>query len=300
MRRKSDGRPGGKVSRHKRLATQRSPKISTPMAIPPQNPRNAFPAWRLPCGIISAADSQLEKASESCERWEWGGAGLVVVAVIAEFVIAGVHPPYDSFWEQWGSAIADAVIAFGIIGEVLFSARDGKIQTELRKRSNDKLGAAEKAAGEANARAEEAVLALAKFRARRTISAEQGARLVEVMKKFGALSFAVSTSTFDDELVGLLVGIVDCLRDAGWKYEGYPWELEGSVEKELPLLSPIRFRAGGIAVNNVLVTYPSGNQHFKAAAETLAAWLNAEEIEAGSTGTSPEAQLVLVLIGPRR
>jgi hypothetical protein len=139
----------------------------------------------LPAGIINAADSQLEKASESCERWEWGGAGLVVVAVIAEFIIAGVHPLYDSFWEQWGSAIADAVIAFGIIGEVLFSARDGKIQTELRKRSNEKLSEAitraaalETDAAELRKRAAD----LEQITAWRKISPQEKERMIEILK----------------------------------------------------------------------------------------------------------------------
>jgi hypothetical protein len=64
---------------------------------------------------MSAADSELETASSSCERWEWGCAALVVAAVIAEFFIAGVHPPYDSFVERWGTAIADALIALSIV-----------------------------------------------------------------------------------------------------------------------------------------------------------------------------------------
>jgi hypothetical protein len=59
--------------------------------------------------------------------------------VIAEFIIAGVHPPYDSFLEQWGTATANAVIALGIVGEVIFGRIDARYQTELRKRSNDKL-----------------------------------------------------------------------------------------------------------------------------------------------------------------
>lgn len=67
----------------------------------------------------------------------------MVSAVIVEFVIAAVHPSYNSLFERLGSAIADAVIALGIVGEVIFSNRDSKLQTELRKRSNDRLKEAE-------------------------------------------------------------------------------------------------------------------------------------------------------------
>lgn len=116
------------------------------MENPIQKPWNAFPAWRLPDGMMKAAENQLECASEACENWEWGCACLVAAAVAAEFVIAWIHPSYSSSLERWGSAWADLAVLFGILGEVFFSRRDSKIQTELRKRSNDKLGAAEERA----------------------------------------------------------------------------------------------------------------------------------------------------------
>lgn len=50
----------------------------------------------------------------------------------------------------------DAAIVFGIVGEVLFSSKDSKIQGELRKRSNERAANFEKKAAEANAHAEEA------------------------------------------------------------------------------------------------------------------------------------------------
>lgn len=102
---------------------------------------------------MSATENQLENASSSCERWEWACASFVAAAVAAEFLIAWVHPPYNSFIERWGSVLADLIITAGIVGEVIFSRKDSRIQTALRKRSNDKLGAAEKAAEEARERA---------------------------------------------------------------------------------------------------------------------------------------------------
>jgi hypothetical protein len=93
----------------------------------------------LPRGIINASETQIETASSSCERWEWTFAGLVVAGVIAEFVIAGIHPLYDSFLEQWRTATAGALVALGIVGEVIFGRIDARYQTELRKRSNDKM-----------------------------------------------------------------------------------------------------------------------------------------------------------------
>jgi hypothetical protein len=117
-------------------------KNSAPIPSPTQNPENAFPAWRLPNGTINATDGQLDGASLSCEMWEWGFAGLVVAAVAAEIIIAYVHPPYDSLLNEWGAVTADVAIAIGIAGEVIFGRLDARIQTELRSRSNARLGKA--------------------------------------------------------------------------------------------------------------------------------------------------------------
>jgi hypothetical protein len=111
-----------------------------------------LPAWYLPKGTIYATKNQLEEASSSCELWGVGCGGLVVIAVIAEFVLATLHPPYDSPSERWGSAVADALIALGIVGEVSFSIWDGRIQTELRNRSNKRVEAAERTLAEATDR----------------------------------------------------------------------------------------------------------------------------------------------------
>ncbi len=150
-----------------------------PMPSPTQKPRNSFPAWRLPKGTINASDAHLESASSSCERWEWGCAGLVVAAVATEFFIAWYHPPYDSFLEQWGTAIADAAIAFGIVGEVIFSRKDARIQTELRRRSNAQLADAMKTAGEANERAAQLEL----FNSWRRITSEQHDAMVGALRE---------------------------------------------------------------------------------------------------------------------
>jgi hypothetical protein len=164
-----------------------------------------LPAWYLPDGTTYAAENQLEDASSSCELWGiWCGV-LVVGSVFAEFVIAGVHPPYDSFLEQWGSASADAAIALGIVGEVMFGMWNNRIQTELRKRSNDKLGAAEKAASEANERAaqlgKEAAEARLEFErlrsqlAPRRLTTEQFNKIVESLqgrKLYAVIAFVDS------------------------------------------------------------------------------------------------------------
>ncbi len=146
--------------------------INAPTVSPTQKPRTPAPAWRLPDGVMNAAENHLESASSSCEWWEWGCATIVVAGVLAELAIAWIHPPYDSLVERWGSVCADAAVALGIVGEVIFGRLDARIQTELRRRSNDRLGDAigrlaqvefdngflEESVAEANQRAAEADL----------------------------------------------------------------------------------------------------------------------------------------------
>jgi hypothetical protein len=101
-------------------------------------PTSPFPAWRLPNGIIKASDGDLDRSIGSCERWEWCGGFLVVAGVIAEVAIAAIHPPYDSFLEQWGSALANSLIAIGVAIEIKFGQMAGLRQDELRRRSDEK------------------------------------------------------------------------------------------------------------------------------------------------------------------
>jgi hypothetical protein len=208
---------------------------SAPTARPAQKPRNSFPAWYLRRGTINAPDDAIERASSSCERWEWGFAGLVVFAVAAELVLAIVHPPYDSWWNRWGSAVADALIALGIIGEVLFGRMDGRYQTELRKRSNDRLaqvefdnGFLQESAARANERAAEALqkaadadLARVKIEERlahRTLSNEQFEIVVGRIKEFSGTPVSVVIRAPESIEITLAANLlIHVVSTAGWR-----------------------------------------------------------------------------------
>jgi hypothetical protein len=91
--------------------------------------------------VTSAAENQLENASDSCELWSKWFAWLVAVSIVAEFIIAAAEAPYGLFLKL--SATTDAGVAIGIVGEVMLGMRNNRIQTELRKRSNDRLSQVE-------------------------------------------------------------------------------------------------------------------------------------------------------------
>ena len=121
--------------------------------MPHQNPRKPFPAWRLPKGMINADDDELEKSIKSCEVWEFVGGALVIVGVAATVVIAAIHPQYNSFWEQWGAAAADSLVAIGVGMEIKFGQMAGLRQSELMRRSSERVAASVTLAANANERA---------------------------------------------------------------------------------------------------------------------------------------------------
>jgi hypothetical protein len=188
--------------------------ISAPTPTPARKPFKPFPAWRLPKGIIKASDSELEKSIESCERWEWFGGGLVVVGVIAEVVIAVMHPPYDSFMEQWGSSVANSLVAIGVALEIKLGQMAGLRQNELKRRSDEKVG-------EANIRAAEAELRTEQLRSElawRRISTRQAEKISEILgradlPKFGLRIFHVA---LDPEALTLSQDIAEVFRRNGW------------------------------------------------------------------------------------
>ena len=172
-----------------KLTANRTANISDHTTNATKKVRNPFfPAWYLPNGAINATENELENGSSSCERWSIWCAALVVISIIAEFVIAIVRPSYGSFLEL--SAIADAGIAIGIVGEVLFgSIWNNRIQTELRNRSNAKLA-------DAIERAAEADLARVELEAKllpRMLNQDQWDFIQGLRGKFSIVSIAYET-----------------------------------------------------------------------------------------------------------
>jgi hypothetical protein len=98
---------------------------------------------------MKASEEELEASVESCEAWTWGCGGLIVVGLLAEFVLAIFHPPYDSFWERWVPAAGSALIALGVAGEILFARMGFARQSELQRQTNRQLAEAWSMAEEA-------------------------------------------------------------------------------------------------------------------------------------------------------
>jgi hypothetical protein len=181
-----------------------------------------LPPWYLPKGTIYANEDQLEAGSSSCERWAIGFGTIVVIAVIAELVLAVVHPSYDSPWERWGSATADALIALGIVGEVLFGMWDGRIQTELRDRSNKKVADATARAAEAIERAAEAELQTERLRAQFSwcsISIKQRNILYFTLRSKRRGTIILTYLMSDTESQSFVMQLSEIFIASGWKID---------------------------------------------------------------------------------
>jgi hypothetical protein len=173
---------------------------------------NPFPAWRLPKGIIKACDGDLERSIGSCERWEWCGGVLVVLGVLAEVAIAAIHPPYDSFLEQWGSTVANSLIAIGVVTEIRFGQMAGLRQSELMRRSDERVA-------EANTRAANAELETQRLKAQfggRRILPEQAKQIVETIRdKASSLNVLIEFQSGDPEAYTYGVDFIHVFQDSG-------------------------------------------------------------------------------------
>ena len=120
------------------------------------------------------------------------------------------------------SAITDAAVAIGIVGEVAFGMWDSRIQTELRDRSNKRVAEATASAAEANERASNADLARAELEAKllpRTLNRDQWDFIQGLRGKFSEIAIASET---DVETQFFAAGIRDAFFAAGIRVAMYP------------------------------------------------------------------------------
>jgi hypothetical protein len=180
------------------------------MSKPPETPiqsgrhKGPFPGLRLINGVINATNDELRESIESCERAAEQGGIAVIIGLVIEVALAACHPPFDSFAGIWGAVIADSLVALGVAGEVLFSRMGSARQRELQRRSDEKVAEAEARASEANQRAQEAILELAKFRAPRILTGRQIRQIAEKLKQFSGTEYDVALQSNDPEFRGLL------------------------------------------------------------------------------------------------
>jgi hypothetical protein len=113
------------------------------------------PTWRLRRrkDLGRATDGELVAAVEWLERAEFPLGAVVFIGVALELALALFHPAVDSLIGNWGPAIADVLVALGVLAVLVTTARIILYQGELTCRSNRRVSVAARMAGEAAERA---------------------------------------------------------------------------------------------------------------------------------------------------
>lgn len=103
-------------------------------------------------------DDNLRRGEERDEtRAVWGGAA-VIFGLVLEVGYTIAYAKGQSILEEWGPVLADAFVALGVATEVLYAARARSKAATIKRRSDEKIAAA-------NERAENAQLETARLKA---------------------------------------------------------------------------------------------------------------------------------------
>src|SRR6266403_3154866 len=99
---------------------------------------------------MNRTDQNLKDAIAANEKRALWSAATVIFGLVLEVVFAaGLHEPPETVLSHWGPVVADALVALGVAGEVLFGRKSRIDSEELTRRSEERLA-------EANTRAADA------------------------------------------------------------------------------------------------------------------------------------------------
>jgi hypothetical protein len=220
---------------------------------------------------------------------------------------AQLHDAVD-WWNDWvvRSLIAAAVAAVAVLVTTrmqLFRAKQlDEVQTQLLKSKESQLAADLKdkdvKIAEANERANQAALELAKFKAPRALSAEQMGQIVAKMKRFAGTEFDGGVGPLNDpEPLHLFDQMSQSLVAAGWRPLAFASQQAMTLSRSNGTPA-----VGGVSVTNVIIDiHPSQAERLWPVARALAEALAAEGIAAaydqGSGGGSTNERAIHVLVG---
>lgn len=173
-----------------------------------------FVAWRLRLknGVSSASAGDLNGAVEWLERAEVVFGAVVFFGIALEVLVAWVNPAFGTSLERWGPVIADGFVGLGVLGEVVASARMTLLSGELTRRSNDRLGKAEKEAAEARERAAE----IERATAWRHVTPELREAVARALEgKASLVKLSVEFQMSDPEALAYSRELIEAFRQAG-------------------------------------------------------------------------------------
>lgn len=211
-------------------------------------------------------DDELKAREARCEWWAKFGAVIVVLALLAEVWLALEYPHGTSFFEIWGTVVATAAIAFGIMMEIGFGQGASKARHDLQIRSEAELAEAKRNSAAATKQLAEYRIS----RAQRVI--DNFSLLVERMKPFAGTKFDIGLGPEGmREQWDFSWQIEPAFGEAGWQMIDW-WG--GSVLRKWCNLDPklLKVRPFGLAnvVNVSIEMHPSHKVALTPAAEALA------------------------------
>ncbi len=207
-------------------------------------------------------------------------------------------------WADFLFDLSNIVLVFGAAAVLIGTIGSIKMAGIKEQFSNERISAneaeterAKADAAIANARAAEANVALEKFKAPRTLPAEQQRRITEKINRSAGTVFDIGLQTGDPEAEGLLNPIETALKSAGWTQ--IDWR-GGDV-----VLSRTGRPICGIVslIGLVIQMSPTKVEEYWPAATALAEALNSEGISAkaepGSAAQAENADAMHILIGKK-
>lgn len=178
----------------------------------------------------------------------------------------------------------------------------GEVQAQLLRAKDNELASNLKEKdlriAEATARANEAALELAKYKAPRSLTSEQAARVTAAMGQFAGMQFDGAIGPLNDpEPMVFFDQVAKSLAAAGWQQVHW----KSALTMRLPRTNGTP-DLGGVSVTNVIVDiHPTHRTRLQPVAQALAAALAAEGISAiadeGAGGGSENSAAIHILIG---
>jgi hypothetical protein len=178
--------------------------------------------------------SKYEKNSAIAEGLAW----LILLGLAVE--IAAVFILKKPLLEGALTISANALIWLGVWGELIFEKR-------AREAGDGIVAEANARAAEANQKAQEAILELARFKAPRELTQEQRGRIVDKLKPFSGTEYDIAISDADPEILNFVFIIELVLSTAGWTEIDWQGNGEGFIREGMLI---IRL---GVSVTNVMI-----------------------------------------------
>jgi len=229
---------------------------------------------------------------ESASGW---GTLIIFAGIVAEIFAFFLISPGDPK-ERLASLIANALIAIGLVIEYVAIRLTIIASGEAKLEADGQIAAANARAAEANQKAQEAALELAKYREPRRSTQEQMYRIAEKLKPLAPMQYAGATVGRDPEFLTFLQFIEATLILADWQEIG--WHVSAGMTRGAG-----RTVIGtSVSVSNVLITFPLSQMGLtlENAAVALAEALTAEGfIASAGMDSGPNAQVIHVMVGPK-